>query len=308
MTDLFTYLIFGTLVYLFITFLKQKCEYFTSNTELSSGSNTDENENIDEDYNNAEYDADYDVDSDENYDEDYDSDYDDENIEDKNNETDDNVDEDYNQIINDENDSNNTNNTENIEVESNSKSEPVYINESNANVSDTIILKDSVRRDSKVSSSLNFTYIDEKCSNIVHSQSSKPIEKISSEPKTPLIQQTCNINENSPSWNNSKCEKTGPTHLNYYQKKMNNDKSFHSEMFDDSELKPKPHVDSPYGFVYFPNKYWKQWHTKSKVCTPVSECKVLPTYTEGTPVDVLDYTQIGSMMPKFEYAEEYESK
>ena len=80
-----------------------------------------------------------------------------------------------------------------------------------------------------------------------------------------------------------------------------------SEIFDDSELKPKPQIDSPYGFVYFPNKYWNQWHKKAPVCTPTHECKVLPTYTQGTPVDVLDYTQLGSLMPKFEYQEEYEN-
>ena len=80
-----------------------------------------------------------------------------------------------------------------------------------------------------------------------------------------------------------------------------------SEMFDDSDLKPKPEVDSPYGFVFFPNKYWKQWHQKAPVCIPAgNKCKVLPTYTQGAPVDVLDYTQVGSMMPKFHYSEEYE--
>ncbi len=283
MTNLFSYLIFGTLLYLFITLLKQKfVEHYTSNTELTSDTNNDE---FDEDKDEEEY----------------------EEYEDEDEDEDEYVDEDENEEYDESSNTDVDNVNENIEIDvSNSKSEPVYINDSS--IDKTIVLKDSLRKDSKVSSSLNFTYIDENCSTIAQPQKSNPIEKISSEPKTPLIQQTCNTNSNIPSWSNSKCEKSGPSHSNYYQKNLNDDKSFHSEMFDDSELKPKPNVDSPYGFVYFPNKYWKQWHTKSSVCTPVSECKVLPTYTEGTPVDVLDYTQIGSMMPKFEYAEQYESK
>ena len=91
-------------------------------------------------------------------------------------------------------------------------------------------------------------------------------------------------------------------------KRFPDEDTFNLEMFDDSELKTKPDVDSPYGFVFFPNKYWKQWQRKPPVCTPTSKCKVLPTYTQGTPVDVLDYTQVGSMMPKFEYHEEFEDR
>ena len=78
----------------------------------------------------------------------------------------------------------------------------------------------------------------------------------------------------------------------------------HADLYD-KYLEPQPNADSPYGFVFFPNKYWKQWQTKAPVCVPTSPCKVQPTCTNGVPVDVLDYTQVGSMMPKFEYKEEY---
>ena len=115
-----------------------------------------------------------------------------------------------------------------------------------------------------------------------------------------------NFNNRQSSWDKSACKVSGPSHLTATQK-FKNEENFHSEMFDDSELKPKPEVDSPYGFVYFPNKYWKQWHRRPPVCTPTDKCKILPTYTQGTPVDVLDYTQLGSIMPKFEYQEEYEN-
>ena len=79
----------------------------------------------------------------------------------------------------------------------------------------------------------------------------------------------------------------------------------HPDLYD-KYLEPKPNIDSPYGFVFFPNKYWKQWQEKAPVCVPTSPCVVQPTATNGVPVDVLDYTQIGSIMPKFEYKEEYQ--
>ena len=172
-------------------------------------------------------------------------------------------------------------------------------------VDDTIVIKDTIRQNSKVPSSLHFTYIDEQCGNIVKDEDVQPdfpIEKVKSKPITPMV----NFNNRQSSWDKSACKVSGPSHLTATQK-FKNEENFHSEMFDDSELKPKPEVDSPYGFVYFPNKYWKQWHRKPPVCTPTDKCKILPTYTQGTPVDVLDYTQLGSIMPKFEYQEEYEN-
>ena len=158
-------------------------------------------------------------------------------------------------------------------------------------------MRDTVRRDSKIPSSLDFTYIDETCEKLVkNNHPDFPIEKVKSEPITPVV-------DKFPSWN-SQCKASGPSHEGY---KYSKEDKFHSEVFDDSDLKPKPEIDSPYGFVFFPNKYWKLWHKKPPVCTPTSKCKVLPTYTEGTPVDVLDYTQVGSIMPKFDYHEEFDN-
>ena len=169
-------------------------------------------------------------------------------------------------------------------------------------VDDTIIIKDTIRKNSKVGSSLNFTYIDENCEKVVDYDTKPefPIEEVKSSPITPIV----NVNNNFPSWEKSACKVSGPAGKTH---KFANEEKFHSEMFDDTGLKPKPELDSPYGFVYFPNKYWKQWHRKPPVCTPTDKCKILPTYTQGTPVDVLDYTQLGSIMPKFEYQEEYEN-
>tara|TARA_Y100000389_G_C17468588_1_gene528073 strand:+ start:3871 stop:4620 length:750 start_codon:yes stop_codon:yes gene_type:complete len=174
------------------------------------------------------------------------------------------------------------------------------ISSSESEVSEPIVLRDSVRRESKVGSSLDFTYLDENCDKIVKPMHHDyPIERIpETEPITPII----NNSDRVPVSNDASDYVNSGSSI----KELKEDPFFNSEMFDDSELKPKPDMDSPYGFVYFPNKYWKQWHQKAPICTPTSKCKVLPTYTHGAPVDVLDYTQIGSMMPKFEYKEEYE--
>lgn len=169
---------------------------------------------------------------------------------------------------------------------------------SEISVDDPIVIHDTVRRDSKVDTSLEYTYLDEQCKKIHMSKPIFPVEKLDtyeSAPITPLVKHNTK----------NKCVQRD---LDCLDKKHRRDmdRINNSEMFDDSELKPKPDIDSPYGFVFFPNKYWKEWHQKAPVCIPTSKCKVLPTYTEGTPVDVLDYTQVGSMMPKFSYSEEYD--
>ena len=177
---------------------------------------------------------------------------------------------------------------------------------SEATTNDPIIIHDTIRRDSKVDSSLEYTYIDEQCQRI-HTTPTFPTENIESNesaPLTPVVKYT-NSKDSTKKTHcpKNKLEEEIESRHEKEIAKINN-----SEMFDDSELKPKPDVDSPYGFVYFPNKYWKQWHQKAPVCIPTSKCKVLPTYTQGTPVDVLDYTQIGSMMPRFSYSEEIDYK
>lgn len=176
-------------------------------------------------------------------------------------------------------------------------------------VNDSIIIHDTVRRDSKIDSSLDFTYLDEQQCDRIQLKNKFPVQSVEvneQAPITPLVDNNCVKNVEKMK---IKCESRDKEYL---KKKHIRDlermtEMYGSEMFDDSALKPKPEVESPYGFVYFPNKYWKQWHQKAPVCIPAgNQCKVLPTYTQGAPVDVLDYTQVGSMMPKFTYSEEYE--
>jgi hypothetical protein len=190
--------------------------------------------------------------------------------------------------------------------------EPDNFDTGEVKVDDTIVIQDTMRRDSKIPSSLGFTYVDEKCSKIVKPVNSPyPTDTVqATEPRTPLVTYGDEYGDEYGRYDDERSAarlallKDNAKNVKKYDEKK---EDFYSEMWDDTDLKPKPEVDSPYGFVYFPNKYWKMWHQKAPVCNPVKgACKVLPTYTEGTPVNVLDYTQIGSIMPKFEYKEEYD--
>tara|TARA_Y100000389_G_scaffold204765_1_gene259496 strand:- start:21873 stop:22637 length:765 start_codon:yes stop_codon:yes gene_type:complete len=177
-------------------------------------------------------------------------------------------------------------------------------------VSDTIEIRDTIRRDSKVDSTLGYVYVDEQCGKIVRPEEDLYLDHQFAKQNDNIIEPETFISGlSNPSNETNDIQVISQLETEVEKCPPCNFKSgdIKSEMWDDSDLKPKPEVDSPYGFVYFPNKYWKMWHQRAPVCTPVNgACKVLPTYTEGTPVNVLDYTQIGSIMPKFEYKEDNE--
>jgi hypothetical protein len=168
---------------------------------------------------------------------------------------------------------------------------------------DTLVVQTaSTKQNSKIGSSLEFSYITDSSDSQVlttNSENKYPME-ISAPfpgpgPKIPIVS-SCKI----PDLHEQRPQKKNNTSIEKEQKRVNN-------YFYNSEkhLAPDDSIDSPYGFVFFPNKYWKQWSTKPPVCVPTNPCKVQPIPTSGVPVDVLDYTQIGSIMPKFEYKEEY---
>lgn len=177
------------------------------------------------------------------------------------------------------------------------------------------------RRDSKVGSSLEFAYIDEATPHSTLTSCASDKENLESpkvEISPPFLQQPkCQdkpfLKETKPKFSKKVCfqdQKPAPPSSQPVCKEKSKDDDTeevmpHPDLYD-KYLEPKPDVDSPYGFVYFPNKYWKQWQQKAPVCVPTSPCVVQPTATNGVPVDVLDYTQIGSIMPKFEYTEEYQ--
>lgn len=162
---------------------------------------------------------------------------------------------------------------------------------------DTFIVNSgSTKKNSKIGSSLDFAYILEDENNIL-SDKTNPISHFPAPapgpgPKIPITL-------------SSKCENEGIVAKKELDEIRKISKPIESNLYD-KELEPKPSIDSPYGFVFFPNKYWKSWSSKAPVCVPTSKCLVQPTATSGVPVDVLDYTQIGSIMPKFEYKEEYD--
>tara|TARA_Y100000389_G_scaffold29265_1_gene24936 strand:+ start:6235 stop:7074 length:840 start_codon:yes stop_codon:yes gene_type:complete len=213
----------------------------------------------------------------------------------------------------DEEDEEDEESEEEKKIESESESEKkekgeIIVSSSSNTSSKPITIHDTIRRDSKVASTLNYSYIDENCKKITVSNPypESSIEYKVQEPKIVVKEKSCD----SCPRPKFKCKLRDDE---YMRRKIEREERLlekinNSEMFDDSDLKPNPSIDSPYGFVYFPNKYWAQWgYNRPPVCTPTgNKCKVLPTYTTGVPVDVLDYTQVGSMMPKFQYSEEYE--
>lgn len=157
------------------------------------------------------------------------------------------------------------------------------------------------KRDSKIGSTLEFSYIHEGCEKLIDedSKSFQIPEDFSGKQSCPLP--VIPIHQNLE---NCKPNKKKNKKISEELKKVDADE-VHPDLYD-KYLEPKPEVDSPYGFVFLPNKYWKQLQTKPPVCIPSDRSIVQPSCTSGVPVDVLDYTQIGSIMPKFSYREEFD--
>lgn len=177
----------------------------------------------------------------------------------------------------------------------------------------------STCRESKVGSSLEYAYVDDVTQNIdlddAHTETNAKIKAPPFEPAgnidkliiDPNVQQVPN-KQTCPKPTLKNVDKIDACSNKKTESTQNTKKTQHKIPMYDEYLEPKPEVDSPYGFVYFPNKYWKQWQQKAPVCVPTNAnaCKVQAIYTTGVPVDVLDYTQIGSIMPQFKYSEEYQ--
>lgn len=68
---------------------------------------------------------------------------------------------------------------------------------------------------------------------------------------------------------------------------------------------PSIKIASAYGWSYMPPHYWSVPQKRPPACIPSPEntATVTPIYDKSVPVDVLDYTQVGSILPKFEYNE-----
>lgn len=68
---------------------------------------------------------------------------------------------------------------------------------------------------------------------------------------------------------------------------------------------PDPKIASSYGWSFMPPQFWSVPQKRPPSCVPSKQntATVTPIYDKSVPVDVLDYTQVGSMLPKFKYKE-----
>ena len=75
--------------------------------------------------------------------------------------------------------------------------------------------------------------------------------------------------------------------------------------FDHSE--PSKTIASAYGWSYIPPQFWSVPQKRPPVCIPSknTESKVCPSIEKGVPIGALDMTEVGSILPKFEYKEIY---
>ena len=70
---------------------------------------------------------------------------------------------------------------------------------------------------------------------------------------------------------------------------------------------PSKKIASAYGWSFVPPQFWSVPQKRPPVCIPQKgeSCDVKPILDKGVPVDALDYTKVGSILPKFEYKEVY---
>ena len=75
-------------------------------------------------------------------------------------------------------------------------------------------------------------------------------------------------------------------------------------------MEPDRKILSDYGFVYMPNSGWSVPQQRPPACIPQEKCVngPVPVFTTGAPADAVNYSGIGSILPKFEYKELYDKK
>tara|TARA_B100000575_G_scaffold294364_1_gene309829 strand:- start:16631 stop:18112 length:1482 start_codon:yes stop_codon:yes gene_type:complete len=68
---------------------------------------------------------------------------------------------------------------------------------------------------------------------------------------------------------------------------------------------PSKKIASSYGWSFMPPQFWSVPQKRPPACIPNKQdiATVTPIYDKSVPVDVLNYTQVGSILPKFEYKE-----
>lgn len=70
-------------------------------------------------------------------------------------------------------------------------------------------------------------------------------------------------------------------------------------------MQPDKNTFTQYGQSFMPPTSWSVPQERPPPCIPQKNCPVCPVYTPGAPVDALETTSVGSIMPKFTYKEVY---
>ena len=88
--------------------------------------------------------------------------------------------------------------------------------------------------------------------------------------------------------------------------KFSNDVSF-IPSYEFKHNQPSKTVASAYGWSYIPPQFWSVPQKRPPVCIPEEgkENKVYSSLEKGVPVNALNWTEVGSILPKFEYSETY---
>lgn len=181
------------------------------------------------------------------------------------------------------------------------------------------LLKDKKKRKSKKrnKNSTNKTYHEESIENI---NKNNQIQEEINQTQEEINQSHGEINQSHEVINQSH-EENNPSHEENNMKiaemvEENNEKKISTELPNiDKTLpfqkqtkyyrQPNKKFFSNYGFDYMPATSWSVPQQRPPPCIPQERCPVCPVVDKGTPVDAIEWSQVGSILPKFEYKEVY---
>ena len=105
--------------------------------------------------------------------------------------------------------------------------------------------------------------------------------------------------------NKKKAMEQAPEYIKKGQQ-ANNNFSYTPEYIP-SGKQPSKEIYSAYGWSFMPPQSWSVPQRRPPVCIPQKgqASTVVPIYDKSVPVDALEWTQVGSILPKFEYKEVY---
>ena len=124
------------------------------------------------------------------------------------------------------------------------------------------------------------------------------------------LDNTININPHDKLYHNANSGEYKLLSHNSAQKMVNanNEKNIsYQNNVKFNHMEPSKKIMSAYGWSYMPPQHWSVPQKRPPVCIPSKEnrTKIMPLLDKGVPVDALDWKQVGSILPKFEYSEHY---